>query len=193
MPTITVFSAKDFRVWLKKYHVKEQKVAVVLYKRHTGKSAPTHRELIEEAICFGWIDTTIKKLDEDTFMRKFSRRNAGSTWSTNTLSYAKALIKAKRMTLEGLRFYKEGLQKPTHDHGIPKNPSMPPLVLQTLKQDPKALTQFRAIAPSTRRALYRWFLKAKGLETQKRRAQKILVIARSAGKKYISPSDAINS
>ena len=76
---------------------------------------------MEEAICFGWIDTTIKRLDEDTYLRHFSRRNKNSKWSDNTLGYAKQLIKEKKMTPIGLEFYKEGLKKPTHDHGIPKN------------------------------------------------------------------------
>ena len=53
MKIIEVFTKEDFRKWLKKNHKKEKKVSIVLQKRHTGKSAPTHREQIEEAICFG--------------------------------------------------------------------------------------------------------------------------------------------
>ena len=98
---------------------------MVLHKKHTGKPAPTHRELIEEAICFGWIDTTIKRIDDDRFLRNFSRRSKNSKWSDNTLRYAKQLAKQGKMTAVGLDFYREGLKRPTHDHGVPKNPSMP--------------------------------------------------------------------
>ncbi len=87
--TISVFDRNDFRKWLEENHNKETKVGIILHKRHTGKPAPTHRELIEEAICFGWIDTIIKKLDDDRYLRNFSRRNNNSKWSDNTLGYAK--------------------------------------------------------------------------------------------------------
>src|SRR3990167_3449320 len=110
---IIAFSRKDFRRWLQENHTNKKKVAIILYKRHTGKSAPSHHELMEEAICFGWIDTTIKRLDDDKYLRYFSRRNNNSRWSENTLSYAKGLIKNGKITAEGLKYYKLGLQKPT--------------------------------------------------------------------------------
>src|SRR3989344_9648417 len=114
MLTITAFSRDDFRKWLQKNHDKEQKVAVILHKRETGKPAPTHRELLEEALCFGWIDTIVKRIDENTYMRTFVRRNSNSSWSENTRSYAKLLIKDGRMTPSGLDFYNQGLTKKTH-------------------------------------------------------------------------------
>ena len=77
MKIVTTYNAKDFGKWLAKNHQKESKMAVIVHKKHTGKPFPTHRELIEEAICWGWIDTTIKRLDEDTFVRHFSRRKIG--------------------------------------------------------------------------------------------------------------------
>jgi len=76
--SVTAFSRKDFRKWLEKNHETENKVAVIIYKKHTGKPFPSHRELIEEAICFGWIDTTIKRIDEDKFLRNFAKRNKNS-------------------------------------------------------------------------------------------------------------------
>ncbi|MDD4109295.1 MAG: hypothetical protein PHH93_11305, partial [Prolixibacteraceae bacterium] len=84
IPIITVFTKEDFHKWLRESHKKEDRVAVIVHKKHTGKSAPTHRELIEEAICYGWIDTTIKRLDEDRFIRHFSKRTKNSSWSKNT-------------------------------------------------------------------------------------------------------------
>ena len=79
VPTITVYIAEDFGKWLEKNYAEESKVAVVLHKRHTGKSAPTHHQLIEEAICYGWIDTTIKRLDGNRFIRNFSKRTEKSS------------------------------------------------------------------------------------------------------------------
>ncbi len=174
---ITVYSAKEFRAWLKKNHKKETKMALVVHKRHTGKPAPTHREVIEEAICFGWIDTTIKRLDEDTFVRNFSKRTLNSKWSDNTLSYAKRLIKEGRMSEEGLRFYKLGKAKPTHDHGIPKDPTMPTELAAALSKNATAKKQFDVYPPSTKRTLYRWILRGKLSETRNKRVEKIVLMA----------------
>ena len=108
---VHIFSKEDFRKWLGKNHNKEKIVELVIHKKHTGKSSPSHRELMDEAICYGWIDTIIKRVDEDKFIRTFQRRSEKSSWSVNTLSYARKLIKEKRMTPHGLKFYHEGRKK----------------------------------------------------------------------------------
>jgi uncharacterized protein YdeI (YjbR/CyaY-like superfamily) len=81
--SLVVFKREDFRKWLVKNHKNEKRVEVLLYKGHTGRKAPSHRELMEEAICFGWIDTTVKKLDGDRYIRTFTRRSEKSKWSDN--------------------------------------------------------------------------------------------------------------
>jgi len=97
---IKIFSKEEFRNWLQKNHVKENKVSVVLHKKHTGKPSPTHRELIEEAICFGWIDTILRRVDENRNNRRHSKRTKNSRWSDNTLSYAKKLLEEGATPLE---------------------------------------------------------------------------------------------
>jgi uncharacterized protein YdeI (YjbR/CyaY-like superfamily) len=169
MKTITAFTRNDFRKWLIKNHDKESKVFVVVYKKHTQKPSPSHRELMEEAICFGWIDTTIKKLDEDRYIRSFVKRNQNSKWSDNTLRYGKELIKDGKMTPTGLKFYKEGLKKPTHDAGIPKNPNMPAELKKALDKNKKAKDSFDKFTPSSKKMIYRWILRGKREETRTKR------------------------
>ena len=187
VPTITVYVAEDFGKWLEKNYAEESKVAVVLHKRHTGKSAPTHHQLIEEAICYGWIDTTIKRLDENRFIRNFSKRTEKSSWSDNTLSYAKMLVEEGRMQPEGLKFYKLGLAKPVHDDGIPKNPSMPQELKEELakKKNAKAKAAFEAFPPSTKKMLYRWILSGKQESTRAKRIQKIIQGAKVGNRNVI--------
>lgn len=185
-PTITAYDVKDFRAWLKKHHATEKKVVILLHKRHTGTTAPRHRELLEEAICFGWIDTTVHRIDDDIYARKFVRRNENSRWSDNTLRYAKQLIADGRMTPEGLRFYHEGKAKPTHDHGIPKNPAMPVELKAALARDAVARKRFKSYPPSTTRALYRWILRGKLPVTRAKRVGQIVAKAR-AGIKGVLP------
>ena len=174
----TVFTKEDFRTWLQKNHQKEKKVEVILYKKHTGKKVPTHRELIEEAISFGWIDTTIKRIDDTTYLRTFTRRNKNSRWSDNTLAYAKKLIKEKRMAPLGLKFYKLGLQKPTHDHGIPKNPTIPLALAKALAGQSVAKKNFEGFPPSTKKMIYKWILRAKREGTKRERISKTVALAR---------------
>jgi uncharacterized protein YdeI (YjbR/CyaY-like superfamily) len=161
---------------------------VVVHKRHTGKPAPTHRELIDEAIAHGWIDTTIRRIDEDTFERNFSKRNHNSTWSNNTLRYAKELIKKGRMTEEGMKYYRLGRKKPTHDHGIPKNPDMPEELKDAFNKNTKAKKAFAAFPPSTKRMFYRWLLSGKLPETRKKRVKKIIASALKGNKQPFGTS-----
>src|SRR3989338_778451 len=164
---------KDWRTWLEKNHLTEKKVGVIVHKKHTGKPTLSHREYMNEAICFGWIDTTIKRIDENTFLRYFARRNDKSKWSENTLSYAKELLATGRMSLEGIKRYKEGLQRKTHDYGIPKNPKMPRDLKQALEEE-NALKQFTYLTKSAKRMHLRWLLRAKLPKTRKKRIKEII-------------------
>ena len=186
MQTITVYTREDFRRWLAKYGTKERRVAVIVHKRHTGTPAPSHRELIEEAICYGWIDTTIKRLDEDRFVRNFSRRSEQSTWSENTLRYAKQLEAQGKMTEQGLRFYRLGKTKPVHDHGIPKNPTMPKELKTAFEKNKAAGKRFAQFPPSAKKMLYRWVLGAKRPETKERRVARIIANAHRGSKNIIT-------
>ena len=171
---IDIFSSKDFKRWLSKNHDKEKKIGLILYKKHTGKNSPSHRELMNEAICFGWIDTTIRRVDENRYIRFFCRRSKNSRWSNNTLGYARELIKKGLMTPAGLHFYKEGLKKPTHDDGIPSNPEIPQEMILEFKRDKKLKEFFDRLTPSIKRMHLRWILRAKRQETRKKRIKQIL-------------------
>lgn len=129
---------------------------------------------MREAICFGWIDTTVKRVDENKYLRFFSRRNKNSKWSYNTLSYAKELIKEKRMTPNGIKFYKEGLKKKPHDFDLLKNPDMPDEMKKVLRKNKKARENFDKLAPSLKRLYFRQILSAKMPETKTKRIGKIV-------------------
>ncbi len=175
MPTQNLVYAKDrkeWRAWLRVHHKKETQIWLIHYKKHTGKPALTHRESMEEAICYGWIDTTIKKIDEERYVRGFARRNRNSRWSNATRGYAKELIRRKKMAKAGLHAYREGLKKPTIDVDLPKNPRMPADLKRALSQE--ALKNFDRFAPSYRRLYLRWILLAKRPETRAKRIQEVI-------------------
>jgi branched-chain amino acid transport system ATP-binding protein len=149
--------------------------------------------VMDEAICFGWIDTTIKKLDEDKYIRTFSRRTKNSKWSNNTISYGKELIEQGRMTPAGLKFYKEGLLKPTHDAGIPKDPPMPEELRKALDKNFKAKENFNNFPPSTKKMHYRWILRGKREETRIKRINLIVNSAEEGKRNLFGTQDKVNN
>jgi len=192
MKTITALTGNDFRKWLVKNNNKENKVSVILFKKRTGRSAPSHKDLIEEAICFGWIDTTIKKLDEERYVRSFTKRNKNSKWSDNTIQYGKDLIRQRKMMPIGLKFYKEGLSKPRHDAGIPKNPDVPTELKLALDKDKKAGKIFNKFSPSIKRMFYRWILSGKLEKTRTKRIKLIVERARVGRKDIFGTLEKVN-
>ena len=175
-------SRAEWREWLWKNHKKEKAVAMIRYKKHTGKSSPSVQEAMREAICFGWIDTTVKRMDDEKYLINYRKRNEKtSKWSNNTLRYAKELIKEGLMTPEGLRFYKFGLTKKPHDHGIPKNPRMPADLKKELQKQ-NILKTFQNLSPSSKRTHLRSLYRAKGIETRIKRINEIIKIIKNRQK-----------
>ena len=172
---------EEWRAWLQKNHERENKISLIRYKKRTGKPSPAHMDAMKEAISFGWIDTTIKRLDNERYIINFAKRNKNSKWSNNTLSYAKELVKQGKMSPAGLEAYKHGLSKPPHDFGIPANPQIPDDLMEILKQT-KTNDNFHLFPSSYKRALLRWLLKSKLSETRKKRIDKIVNLAKNNDK-----------
>jgi uncharacterized protein YdeI (YjbR/CyaY-like superfamily) len=84
---------EEWRNWLRKNYEKTSHVWLALYKKKSGKIGITLKESVEEAMCFGWIDGKLKKLDDDRFILRFSPRKANSVWSKINKERAEALIK----------------------------------------------------------------------------------------------------
>jgi uncharacterized protein YdeI (YjbR/CyaY-like superfamily) len=173
MKTFIAKDLADWRNWLKKNHLKEDKVLLVKYKKHTGKPIIYNKDSMMEAICFGWIDTTAKRVDEDKWGITYVKRNKNSKWSLNTLSYGKELLEKGLMSPFGIKMYKEGLLKKPHDLGIPKNPDMPEDLKKALNKS-KKFDKFMKIAPSARRMYFRMLIRLKRKETKAKFIKKLI-------------------
>lgn len=171
IPQIVVYTHADWHNWLKKHHLTEQKVAMINYKKHTGKPSLSHQEAMHEAICWGWIDTTIKRLDDSCYIRYFMKRNehGKGNWSVNTLSYAARLEKEGRLQEYGKKMYEQGKQKPAFDAHIPQMPEMPEALKMALNKNKSAKHNFEMLAPSYKKTYLRWLLRAKQAETRAKR------------------------
>jgi len=172
--TVYAKNRKEWREWLRKNHNKESSVYLIKYKKHTNKPSVTSKEAMEEAICFGWIDTTMKRLDDERYRQTFVKRKKNAKWSNNTLRYAKALIKKRKMTAAGLKAYEEGFKKPTIDRNLPKNPKIPYYLKKELEKNKKAKENFDKFAPSYRRFYIYWVKAAKREKTRKKRLKEVV-------------------
>lgn len=172
--SVVTKTVEKWRNWLAKHHNKKAYIWQIKYKKHTGKTAPTHRDSMDEAICFGWIDTIIRRLDLDRYAVKFVKRNKNSRWSKATIRHAKRLIKEKRMTPAGLEEYKKGLKKPLHDRNLPKNPKAPEDLKIALAKNKKAQENFESLAPSYRKRYLYLIISAKRPETRKKRIREVV-------------------
>jgi uncharacterized protein YdeI (YjbR/CyaY-like superfamily) len=171
---ITVYSVENWRKWLQENHLNEKKVGVISYKKHTGKPSISHRIAMEEAICFGWIDTTLRRLDDKRYVRYFVRRGDKANWSKNTLRYGRTLLASGRMSEHGVLRFKQGLKKRPHDYGIPKNPKIPEELRKALNKNKKAREKFENLAPSRKKMVYRMILRAKTKETRNKRIKSLI-------------------
>ena len=182
---VTCYTLKEWRKWLSKNYRKEDRVLLIRYKKHTGKESFNQRDAMNEAICFGWIDTTLKRIDDERYGVTFVKRKKSSRWSENTFARAREMIRKRKMTKFGLKMYQEGLKKPTHDVGVPKNPGVPEELKKELekKKNKKAKDNFEKLAPSYKRIYLRWLVSAKREETLKNRV-KVVIERLREGKKW---------
>ena len=103
--TIRRFYAKNrkaWRQWLQKNHAKAAGVWLVYYKKDSGKSRVSYDDAVEEALCFGWIDSIMKPLDEDKYMQKFTPRKLKSVWSALNKKRIEKLAEQKLITPAGI-------------------------------------------------------------------------------------------
>src|SRR5438046_5725531 len=89
MKTLFVRTLDQWRDWLTKHHASESEVWLIFHKRHTGLASIDYKDALDEALCFGWVDSLVKRLDDRRYARKFTPRRPDSRWSTaNRKRYA---------------------------------------------------------------------------------------------------------
>lgn len=168
--TLYVQDRAAWRAWLEENHAREREVWLVYYKKHTGRPRIPYEHAVEEALCFGWIDSTARRIDEESYMQKFTPRRDKSNWCESNVLRARRLISEGRMTKAGLDAIAEGaLDKKFAPKPKSKEVEVPRFVSDALKKTPKAWENFNALAPSYRREYVNWITQAKREETRERR------------------------
>jgi uncharacterized protein YdeI (YjbR/CyaY-like superfamily) len=167
--TTSAASRAEWRAWLEKHHATETEVWLIFPKRGSDKPSVTYPESLEEALCFGWIDSLIQKIDAEKYARKFNPRRPGSKWSELNKHLVAKLVSEGRMTAAGLAMVDFPL--PAANAPRPKRPDLPlPDWLKAgLMTSPAAWNNFNRLPPSHRRNYIGWISDAKKEETRQRR------------------------
>ena len=168
-----------WRKWLEKNHLKCEEVWLRYYKKHSGKPRIPYNDAVEEALCFGWIDGKIKRINEEYYIQRFTPRRSGSRWSKYNIDRVNKLIKSGQMQPAGLKAYKQAMEKPEliYDDRRDGNPSEPEDLMTALKKNEKALKNFKNFTQSSRRMYIGWLNSAKKPETRIRRINKIVELS----------------
>jgi uncharacterized protein YdeI (YjbR/CyaY-like superfamily) len=172
---ITAAHRSEWRNWLEIFHASQNEVWLVYYKKECGKPTVTYLESLEEALCFGWIDGLIRKIDDEKYARRFSPRRTGSKWSEVNKHLVAKLIKEGRMTDAGLATVNFPL--PDADAPKPKRAELPlpDWLKEGLMTNPRAWENFSNLPPSHRREYIAWISDAKKEETRQRRIREAIL------------------
>jgi len=178
LPIVEVRDRRAWRRWLEKYHQSSPGVWLVYYKEHTGIRSIPYDDSVGEALCFGWVDSLIKRLDEDRYARKFTPRKPGSKWSEINRKRWAELSRAGLLSAAGRA------AAPTENTYAPRPaiPNLPAYFQKALAANPRALTFFRQLAPTYQRHFVAWVHTAKRPETRERRIRESIALL-AAGKK----------
>ena len=171
LKTLDVRTAAAWRAWLASHHRSESEVWLVFHKRHTGRASIDYEDAVDEALCFGWIDSLIRRLDDDRYARKFTPRRPDSRWSTaNRKRYAR-LLETGRLKPAGRKL------APTERSGdapVVSSANVPSYIEQAIKRHRGAWKFFESLAPSHRRMYILWIDSAKREETKAKRLREAI-------------------
>lgn len=171
-------SRAEWRAWLEAHHTQTEGIWLIYYKKASGKPRVTYEESVEEALCFGWIDSIANKLDEERSMQWFAPRKPGSGWSRPNKERVERLLAAGLMMPAGLAKIEAAQQDGSWNAlDAVEALEIPTDLAAALAANPPAANYFEAFPRSVKRAILEWITNAKKPET---RAKRIAETARLA-------------
>jgi uncharacterized protein YdeI (YjbR/CyaY-like superfamily) len=175
------------RRWLEKNHSTADELWVGFYKRHTGRPSITHQELVDELLCFGWIDGLAKSIDDASWMIRVTPRRARSVWSAVNIKRAKELERLGRMTSGGLEAFGKRTSDKSAIYSYEQRTGgrLDPPLEKRFRANAKAWEFFQAQPPGYRRMMTWYVVSAKQDATRERRLDRL--IEWSAAGKRIEP------
>ena len=165
----------DFRKWLAANHTKSKELWVGFYKKDSGKASITWPESVDEALCFGWIDGVRKRLDDQSYVIRFSPRKPNSIWSAVNNRNVERLIKEDRMQPAGMKAYEARKEFRSGIYSYEqRSPELVEPYASRLKSNKAAWKFFSAQPPGYRKQMNWWIVSAKREETRLERLAKLI-------------------
>jgi uncharacterized protein YdeI (YjbR/CyaY-like superfamily) len=163
-------SQAAFRAWLEKHGASTKELWIGYYKKSSGKSGLVYRQALDEALCFGWIDGVVKRIDEHCYMQRWTPRTLKSKWSLVNLKRVEDLIKEGLMAEPGLKAFRErDPKRQTLYLYEQQDAPLDPAYAKRLRAHARAWTFFEAQPPGYKRLMIRRIMSGKKEETRERR------------------------
>jgi len=172
LKTLRVENREQWRTWLSKHHTSSPGIWFIFYKTHTGFTSVPPEDMVREALCFGWIDSLVKRLDDDRYAVKVTPRKPTSKWSDINRTRWAELKAAGLLTPAGIA------AAPTTNTYAPRPviPILPAYLSKALKANAEAWKFFQELAPTHRRNFVVWIHMAKRPETRERRIRESITL-----------------
>jgi uncharacterized protein YdeI (YjbR/CyaY-like superfamily) len=171
-------SRQEWRDWLAENHDKFQGIWFVFYKKHTNKRIVTYDEAVEEALCFGWIDSIPRKLDDERSKLLYTPRKPKSVWSKPNKERVKRLIDNGLMTEVGLQKIEQAKLDGSWDAlNASDNLEIQEDLLQAFEANNIAFENFDKFSNSVKKSILSWIYGAKTAETRARRIAETVSMA----------------
>lgn len=171
-------SRQAWRQWLEANHAKQQSIWLVYYKKKANRPTVSYNDAVDEALCFGWIDSKAKPIDDEKYMQFFSPRKKNSVWSRINKEKVGRLVSEGLMTKAGYEIIDIAKQNGSWtilDEAealiIPKD------LDDKFQKSPKALDYFLGLSRSDKRNILQWLVLAKRPETRQKRIDEIVSLA----------------
>ena len=166
----------EWHNWLEKNHRAINEIWLIHYKKSSGKKGLNHFDAVEEAICFGWIDGKLKKIDEERFILRYSPRKSKSVWSKINKENAEKMISLGKMTKAGFDKIEEAKKQGFWDNAYTNlvKERLPSDLKNALIVNKKAWNNFQQFANSYRNMYIGWVKNAKTEETRKKRISEVV-------------------
>lgn len=166
----------EWRKWLHKNHGNVDEIWLIFYKKHTGKPGITHSEAVEESLCFGWIDSKVKRIDDERFIQKYTPRKPNSVWSKINKESAQKMIREGKMSPSGFEKIKEAKRsgKWSAAYTSRRKLAMPNDLKKALMKKKKAWNNFSSFANTYQNMYIGWVDSAKRKEMRERRIGEVV-------------------
>lgn len=179
---------EDFYTWLERNHEDESEVFVGYYKKHTGKQTMTWSQAVDQALCFGWIDGVLRRVDDERHVQRFTPRKIGSNWSKVNVDKMARLEEQGLVAPAGRRAFQARTDEKTGIYSFEQaDAGLPPEFQRELDADEAAREFFDAQPAWYRRSAFHWVMSAKREETRLRRLA--MLIEDSSGARRLRQFD----